>query len=244
MDEKKNIFASIIVAVAIIALGAALVFSGRPSVTVHSDSSPVSVSVTSDGKPVVVTGSDGLQDQSFGAYAPVPSEETVWTSGKFTDDLTVTDSASIGGTLGVTGNVNLSGSLTVSGTSTFSGEVSGVAKSVVTTMSSSATTTACAVLNSSGSSRVVLGLGVVDRGTAASVGAVTWVAGTSSASGVAPATNWVNTALTRVSAVDIITTTSTMLGSSGTYGLWRTGEYLNWVSGTTTNAGSCRVIYY
>jgi len=161
-----------------------------------------------------------------GPIGATADNTTNWTAGSFSSDLDV------------------GGYLTVVGTSTFSGEVSGVAKSLATTMSSSATTTACAPLNNSAVTRTVLAASVVDRGTAASTGAVTWQAGTSTGPGVAATTKIVNTVLTRAASTDIITTTSTILGTSGAYSMWRPGEYFVFISGTTTNAGTCRVLYY
>lgn len=159
---------------------------------------------------------------------------------------TTSDSLKLKGTLTVdgattlSGNVTQSGSLTVTGTSTLSGNVGGAKKTVVTTMSSSATTTACAMLNSSGSSRIVTNSFEVDRGTAASLGAIQWKSGTSTSPGVSPTVSVVNSTLTRVSGLDIITTTST----AQTLGiLWRSGEYWVDISSTTTNAGTCRLEY-
>jgi len=169
---------------------------------------------------IVAEGATPTDNATFGASADVT---TNWTAGDFSSDLAV------------------GGALTVTGTSTFNGQLSGVPTALDTTMSSSATTTACSVLNSGNTSRVVVGLGVLDTGTASSAGTVAWIAGTSTASGVAPATNEVDSTITRAASVDIITTTSTAQSSSV---LWRTGERMNFVSGTTTNAGTCKILYY
>ena len=177
--------------------------------------------------PKVLIGPQGPQGLA-GASADVT---TNWTAGAFSSDLSV------------------GGDLTVTGTTTLGGIVSGIPKVVSTTMSSSATTTACTSLNSSGVDRVVLAATVVDRGTAASVGSVTWTAGTSTYSGANGSsavayTKVVNTYLTRISGVDVLTTTSTLLGTSGAYSDWPTGSYFNFISGTTTNAGTCRIVYF
>lgn len=158
---------------------------------------------------------------ALGAAAEVT---TNWTAGSFSSDLSV------------------GGDLTITGTSTLSGNVSGVPKAISTSMSSSATTTACAVLNSSGSNRVVVAAGVVDRGSAVSVGAVNWTAGTSSYPGVAPAyTKVIANVLTRVSGVDVLSTTSSVMSA---YSSWNNGEYFVFQTGTTTNSGTCRLLYY
>lgn len=148
-----------------------------------------------------------------------------------------------------TGDVSVGGDLAITGTTTLSGIVSGVPKALSTSMSSSATTTACTFLNSSGVTRVVLGAGVVDRGSATSLGGVAWQAGTSTYSGANGSsavayTKVINTTTTRLSGVDVITTTSTLLGTSGAYSTWQDGSYFNFISGTTTNSGSCKVLYY
>lgn len=144
--------------------------------------------------------------------------------------------------LHLTGDLTASGTMVIAGTSTFSGDLVGVPAAVKTTMSSSATTTACAILNSSGLNRTVISIGVRDRGTAASTGAVMWQAGTTTYPGIAVAATEkvVNSYVTRVSGVDAFTTTSTAQSTSF---IWRSGEYLVLVSGTTTNAGDCRAVY-
>lgn len=111
-------------------------------------------------------------------------------------------------------------------------------------MSAAATTTACSFLNSSGLSRTVIDSGVRDRGTAASLGSVTWVSGTSSSPGVATVATGkgLNTYVVRLSGVDRITTTST--SNLTAYNEWGNGEYYNFVSGTTTNAGTCSLLYF
>ena len=176
----------------------------------------------------LVTEDKGL----FGASTR-SDEVTRWISGEFTDDLLV------------------SGELDVTGTSTFSGATSGVPKSYSATFSTAATTTACTTLNSSGVTRTIIAASVVDRGTASSLGTIAWRAGTSTASGANGAStptflNSVDSVLTRVSGADNITTTSTYMATSTNagYGLWRSGEYFNFISSTTTNAGTCRILFY
>ena len=146
-----------------------------------------------------------------------------------------------GGSFG--GDLAVGGDLTVTGSSTFSGNVSGVAKALSQSMSSSATTTACSFQNLSSASRVIVGAGVVDLGTALSLGSVAWTAGTSTAAGgVTPTgTKVLNTTITRANGTEVITTTST---AQTAYSKWGVGEYFVFQTGTTTNAGTCRVLYY
>ncbi len=79
--------------------------------------SDVTVSVASDGKPVVVQGADGKDGQIV--FGGAPSETTNWTSGAFSDDLsvgddlTVTGDATVGGTFGSTGTITATGGLIV-----------------------------------------------------------------------------------------------------------------------------------
>lgn len=197
----------------------------------------VTVSVASDGKPVVVKGADGKDGQMvFGGAA---SETTYWTSGSFSDDL------SVGDDLTVTGDETVGGTMTITGTTTMSGDVSGVVRELSSSMNSAATTTACTFLNSSGVTRVITAVGVVDRGTASSLGVVEWQAGTSTASGANGSsavvfTKAVAAAITRINGGDVITTTST---PQTAYYPWLSGSYFNFISGTTTNAGTCRVSF-
>jgi hypothetical protein len=118
-----------------------------------------------------------------------------------------------------------------------------VAAKLTSTMSSSATTTACSFYNGSGVVRTVTSAGVRDRGTASSLGSVIWLAGTSTYPGVATVATGkaLNTAVVRLSGVDRITTTSTPQLTA--YTEWASGEYFNFVSATTTNAGACSLTY-
>jgi hypothetical protein len=214
-DNKKQLVPSIVVASAILLLIGVLLFQGKPV---------ANVTVAPQGTPVVVSGpsTQDVQDRSFGATPA--SQTTNWTGGSFSGDLSV------------------GGALSITGTTTFTGDTAGAVKAVVGSMSSSATTTACDFVNTSAINRVVLSAGVVDRGTAASLGSVAWVAGTSTYAGVMPVTTGkvVNTALTRANGVDAITTTSTLQTA---YSTWNTGEHFVVISSTTTNAGTCRLTY-
>jgi len=182
---------------------------------------PASVLIVSDGKAVQTT-------QKFGGTTGL-------------------DSLALVGNLSVGGTATLTGALTVSSLDeTLSSGNVVPARAIRATMSSSATTTACTILNTSGATKVITGIGVIDRGSAVSTGAVVWTAGTSTYNGAngssaATYTKFVNTIATRVSGVDTLTTTSTVLGSSGVYGTWENNVALNFVSGSTTNLGSCWV---
>ena len=118
-----------------------------------------------------------------------------------------------------------------------------VGKSVVQEMRgpTAATTTACFFTNTGARARAVTGLGVIDRGTSASAGSVTWTAGTSTVSGGSlGATKAVAATITRISGEDVITTTSTVQTATM---LWKANESISFVSGTTTNYGHCYVDY-
>jgi len=144
--------------------------------------------------------------------------------------------------LAVNGTSFVDSSRNVSSTNLYvSGSLTGNAMAKVATTLSSSTTTAAYFLNSSGKTRIVTGAGVVDLGTAASVGSITWTAGTSSYPGVSPAyTKVLSTVLTRVNGVDVITTTST---AQTAYSTWKSGEYFVVNSSTTTNSGQAFVTY-
>lgn len=159
---------------------------------------------------------------TFGAAADVT---TNWTAGAFSSDLLV------------------GGALAITGTSTFSGNVSGNVGGVATTaMSSSATTTACSILNNTGSRRTVIAASILDTGSASSLGTIAVTAGTSSYPGVTPTgTKVINATITRSATVTVPTTTST---AQTAYSTWGSGEYFLFQTGTTTNSGTCNVLYY
>ncbi len=113
-----------------------------------------------------------------------------------------------------------------------------VAGRITGSMSSSATSTACTFYNGTAATRSVTSGGVVDTGTAASVGDVRWHAGTSTGPYNINGVSMVTTTITRANAVEIITTTST---ADATRFQWRPGEYINFISNTTTNAGTCSI---
>lgn len=212
---------------------ASIVFAG--TLLTAQPSGPVVINCAVEGSCNNVLGVPS-EESSFGAYAPVQSQETDFTSLNVTDDLTVGDSSAI------TGDVTIGKTLTVTGTSTFSGIVLGAPRALNTAISSSATSTACSILNNTGITRVVIAAGVVDTGTAASTGAVLWTIGTSTYPGVSSTSPW-NTlvSITRASGTDVITTTSSLMSA---YSTWANGEYINFETNTSTNAGYCKVMYY
>lgn len=161
------------------------------------------------------------KDSVLGVATPA-EQITSWVGGAFSGDL------SVGGTLALTG------------TSTFSGDVIGSPVSKTAAMTSSATTTACFITPSISYRRFITAVGVVDRGTAASIGSVNWTVGTSTATGVAPTgVKLVSNVLTRASGVDVISTTSTVQDA---YSTVAPGESIIFQSSTTTNAGYCYVV--
>lgn len=179
---------------------------------------------------VTITGGN-WEGAVFGQAPSGDSQGAEMTFGSSEGDTTVFTAVSTTQDMGVGRN------LYVVGTSTFVGNVAGVAKTLSASMSSSATTTACFITPSIASRRVITGAGVINKGTAASLGAVAWTVGTSTVTGTAPTgVKVVNTTLTRVAGVDVITTTST---PQSVYTTINPGESLIFVSGTTTNAGNC-----
>lgn len=226
-DKLVAVIASAVLGVAFVA-GMALHKAQIVTQNVAPQGTPVVVSGGTNGTPnnltVNVPNRDGGGDQVFGANA---GETTNWISGSFSDDLSVSDE------------------LTVSGTTTFSGIVEGVARSNELFMAS-ATTSACSFFNNSTSTRLVSAVSVIDRGTTASVGTISWNVGTSSLAHLINGKSAVSTTVTRADAVDIIVPTSTMNAAQANTNMtavgilqWRKGEYLNFVASTSVNAGRC-----
>ena len=205
--DKKTLLGSFVLA--LVAAVAAVLLLAKPTVIVNSHPDKVTVQTVSSG-------GDTSGSQVFGS---ADGDTTDFTAVSTTED------------------VGVGRDLYVVGTSTFVGNVAGVAKTLSASMTSSATTTACFITPSIASRRVITGAGVVDRGTAASTGVVTWTVGTSTVTGTAPTgVKIVAAALTRVNGVDVITTTST---PQTAYTTINPGESLIFVGSSTTNAGTC-----
>ena len=168
------------------------------------------------------------QETAVKVFGASPNGVTAWSSdGSFSGDLAV------------------GGTLTVTGATTLTGSVSGnVPNTAVVTMTSG-TTTPCAIQNTSGVTRTLVAIGATERGTAASLGAIRFTAGTGTTAYKAPTTfytKFLNGALnTKISGVDTLTTTSTLMSA---YSPWKANEYLIWYSATTVHAGTCRALYY
>lgn len=166
------------------------------------------------------------QETAVKVFGASPNGTTAWSSdGSFSGDLAV------------------GGALTVTGVTTLTGAVSGnVPNTSVITMTSG-TTTPCAVRNTSGSTRTLIAIGTTERGTAASLGAIRFTAGTgTTAFATSYYTKFLGGALnTKINGVDTITTTSTLMSA---YSPWRNNEWLIFYSATTVHAGTCRVVYY
>lgn len=141
------------------------------------------------------------------------------------------------------GDLAVGGALTVTGATTLTGAVSGNFPNTSVITMTSGTTTPCAVRNTSGSTRTLVAIGTTERGTTASLGAIRFTAGTgTTAFATSYYTKFLNGALnTKVSGVDTITTTSTLMSA---YSPWRNNEWLVFYSATTVHAGTCRVVYY
>jgi len=232
-ENKQGLTLAALVAVAgimavamwVAALKTPTVNVSSPNVTVSPPAitiNPSSVNVEKSDVNVTLPNGSPVSSQPslLGAIA---SEITYWISGDFSDDLNVQDA------------------LTVVGTSTFSGDLVGVQQVKAITMASSATTTACTWKNTYGTSKIVTNIGVVDTGTAASLGEIVWTAGTTTFPGVTPASLTMDGILTRTAGVEIISTTSTAQALSVQV---RSGDYLAWISNTTTNAGTCFASFY
>lgn len=160
--------------------------------------------------------------QKFGATSI--NQITNWVGGSFSGDL------SVGGNL----------TLSETALSDNSGAVV-PQKSAVITMTSG-TTTPCAIKNNSGVTRTLTTIGVTERGTAASLGAIRFTAGTgTTAFKTSFYTKFLGAAITKVNGADVISTTSTLMSA---YGPWRTGENIVFYSATTVHSGTCRVAWY
>lgn len=220
MEDNKNLLAAGVVTVAVIALAIALTLSGRPS---------VNVSVSPSGQPVVVAGGQMSSDKSdkFGAYAPVPSATTVFTSVEITDDLTVKDAMSVAGT--------------VSSTS--------LEKTVTQPYTASASSQAfCSVQNTTGRDAILDSVSLVYATSTATGGLYRFTISNTSAAattGTGAALLYDNSFAPPTNGIKNITTTSTLEGTGGLKQLWYSGQYVNFLvaSPTTTAAGFCSVVY-
>jgi hypothetical protein len=227
-SNTKCLLASVLVALSIVSAGALAYYGGRPDVNVNVNAAGGqggSGGVGGEGGTGGTGGLGGSTGSGEPTFGSAEGDTTVFTALRTTEDLDV------------------GRNLAITGTTTFSGGIVGVPKSIATSMSSSATTTACSLQNLTAGTRTVVAANVVDTGTAASTGSVNWIAGTSTSPAAFPAANarLIGANVTRVSGVDVITTTST---APAVYYQWRRGEYLNFVSGTSVNAGTCNVSYF
>lgn len=221
---KKNEKKAYVIALAVsLAFGGALLVNGGAFVrAADSGSSLVNMSLTVDQLLQLVSGKTEQAENVLGGL--VHNTQETFDAG-----------------IAVNGTTVIGPDRSASTTNLYvSGNVTGNLPSVYTaTMSSSATTTACTFAPpEDGGDRTILAMWVEDTGTAASLGSVTWQAatGTTQYAITSTATKGVNTALSRSTAT-VITTTSTPQLTG--YLQQRSTEYVNFISGTTTNAGTC-----
>lgn len=200
----------------LVALGIAAVVavSALAALPLSGRSPDVSVTVSPGGASSVSSPASG----QGGTFGSAPGDTSNWIAGDFSGDLAVHGSLSASGTV----------------------YGPGLPKMAAVTMASG-TTTACTIAAPASGNRVYVAAGVVDTGTAASTGAVTWRSGTTTYSGVSPTAGLLNTYTTRAAGIDAITTTSAAMTA---YMQQRASDVVSFVSGTTTNSGTCWAIYY
>lgn len=221
MNREKKVFLGAVVAVA-------LLLTGVGMYQVNAD----------NGTPGVLISGGNFSNVFFGTAQPAAEQ----TFGSSEGDTTVFTAVSTTQDVGVGRNLYVAGQATFAGSSTFSGALSGVPTAAVITMTS-ATNTPCAVQNTSGVTRTVLDAGILFTG-GSNAGATVLIAGTSTAPTVTSTTPLVADSITKVVSRDIISTTSTMRGSSSAYAAWRTSEWFVFNTATSVNSGTCRVLYY
>lgn len=138
------------------------------------------------------------------------------------------------------GDLVVSGAMTVTGTSTLGLITGNVPNTSVVTMTSG-TTTPCATQNTSGNTLTLVAIGVLETATPGG-GTVGLSVGTSTTAFVTSTSPLVsNSTFSNSSSLNIISTTSSL---QTTYAPWQNNEWLVWKTTTSTNAGTCRVLYY
>lgn len=219
MEDNKNLLAAGVVTVAVIVLAVALTLSGRPSVNVN---------VAPNGQPVVVTG--GTQapiasSEKFGAYAPVPSETSNFTSVTVSDDLTVGDAMSVAGTVSSTG----------------------LEKNFYSTFASSASSqTLCSFQNTTGRNVVIDSVSLVYATSSATGGSYRPTISISTAANTTGTTLlYDNTFAAPTNGIQNVTATSSLEGTGGLKSLIPSTQFVNFMiaSPTTTLAGYCAASY-
>jgi len=199
--------------------------------------------------PMVVNCGDGSQctnlvgitsgensEDLFGAYAPIASQTTKWTSGEFTDDLTVDDGVYIGGTLEVVGDI----------TGEYFTHISQSAITSVTT-----TQEICDMTNSDSTPRRLLDAGaqfgtqVTGESTRLSVTSNFGGAATTGTAGTNLLYDYSWTLSTASSTFAASSTAGFVAVTDQTYLTWDPGEHLEYIisSPTTTLTGTCYAVW-
>lgn len=165
-------------------------------------------------------------------------------------NLLVVGSASTTGNQDITGNTAITGTLNVTGATTLNtvsiatGTFSGNVPNIYSAALSAATTTA-SVANNSGASRIITSIEVIYASTSNSnAGTFVLVAGTSTNAYGTSTSPLINSFFTSLNGADVYTTSSTVYGTGGIHALWRTGETITFKSGTTTQIGTAKVMWY
>lgn len=177
-----------------------------------------SVIVTGGGNSpsVIVPSSNGSSEQRYGGTTNLDS-------------------------LGLSGDLSVGGALTITGTSTLSGSIAGNVPSRRVSTMVTATTTPCAIQNVSGSDRTLVAVGVSETAYAGA-GTVGLTVGTSTTAFATSSSPLIaNSSFSNSASQNIISTTSTLMTAHAN---WKTGEWLTFMTVTSTNAGSCRVLFY
>jgi len=221
MDEKNK---GLVIGSSVIALGCALV---AVAIIMAPQPSPSNVTMGGDTNtnpaPVVVSGNQESQE----SYGAAVDETTVWTSGQFTNDLTVSDDLTIAGDTAITGGATVGTTLSVGGEVT-APYLDHIARGTITSASTS-TQTLCSIRNESGSTRVLKNVyalfGATSRVT--STERISLSVGPTTATGTTLGTDLLWDSMPTFSSVSsTVTPTSTLMDS--TYGLveWYDDDYI------------------
>lgn len=217
--ENKGLLAGL-VAIAVVALSAlAFISLKSPSVIVTGGGNTPSI---------VSLGGNSSEEPRYGGTTNL-------------DSLGLSGDLTVGGSQTVTGNQAVTGNLTVTGTSTFSGGIAGNVPTRLTVTMTNSTTTPCAIQNTSGSDRTLVAVGVSETAYVGA-GVVGLSVGTSTSAFSSGGSPLIAHSLFSNSATkNVISTTSTLMDA---YANWGSNEWLTFATVTTTNAGSCRVLFY
>lgn len=236
-NNKSIVLLSVVLAVAVLVLGFVAFMQKPPvvNVTVNvsnnddvKEETPVVVSRDANGGAVGKVTVSGGVEPSFGANS---WETTEWISGSFTDDLTVTDSVTVGNDLTLRGDL----------VSTSTPQL----KSQAFT-SSGSSQSLCSIQLTEAATILDVGL---EFATDTATGGINWFTVSQSTTANATGTGanlYADTQLeSPTNGLTNLLTTSTFRGSSAVYDTWDANSYVNFLiaSPTSTLTGKCQVLY-